>query len=64
MMPNLVCFNIKGCFILTMWNSWFYSDNKPALIFLFFTSDTWFPRHIIKCSAFIIVSLQWIKPST
>ncbi len=58
MMLNLVCFNMKWCFILTMWNSWFYSDNNPVLIafFLVFTSDTWFPRHTIKCSAFIIVS--------
>jgi len=43
---------MKGLFIRTMWSSWFYSQHWSRLV-LVFTSDTWFPRHTIKCSAFI-----------
>lgn len=63
MMLNLVCFNMKGCFIRTMWNLQFYSDNNPVLIaFFVFTNDTFSSSHYqMQCFYYCVSAVDKTK---
>lgn len=63
MMLSLVCFNMKGCFIPTMWHSWFYSPNQPVLFvfcFVFLLVTHGFPVTLSN-GLLLLLCLQWIK---